>query len=447
MGDVDHRESAASSPNHDTCTTTATHDHGDAQRGDDAHVAHANSCATGCCDDAPVASLGDCTGGCCDDDSVFTSNKESAAATAVAVAVVLTDPATDAPAQEERLELLGVAENCGCGDCCDGDTESGCTVKPTTGVAIVDGACCCGPPGAREEISCGEVGQWLGSQSDLTSLPSRAAGQRQQLTRRGGTSAAGLTSPHPPLRHPPLSNTQPTACQCALEVNEKGERGTLIVLLVLNLLLLVVEATLGWIAESTALLADSVDNLADATVYAVGLYAVGRSANMKLRAARLGGICQAVLALAVIGDIIRRAVSENEPESWIIIGVGIGALAVNILCLVLISRYRTGGVHMKASFIFSQNDVIANTATIITGIIILFTGADWLDLVVGSCIVVLVLYGSVMIFREVSREPVQPEPVPPGPDNAQADASSCCAAGIPVEHRRSHPSLLRVSEV
>lgn len=254
-----------------------------------------------------------------------------------------------------------------------------------------------------------------------------------------------------------MPSPKPTggACQCALEVNEKGERGTLIVLLVLNLLLLVVEAVLGWMAESTALLADAVDNLADAAVYAVGLYAVGRPAIMKVRAARLGGICQALLALAVLGDIIRRALSENEPESWIIIGVGIGALAVNIVCFVLISHYRTGGVHMKASYIFSQNDVIVNTVTVITGVIILLTEANWLDLVVGGCIVLLVLYGSVSIFRVAASEsdnlgtPTELlDPVPPEPEGAQSGApscgSSCGAGGVPVQHGGPH---MRVTEV
>lgn len=78
--------------------------------------------------------------------------------------------------------------------------------------------------------------------------------------------------------------TQPAPCQCAtsaLEVKEQGERGALTVLLVLNLLLMVVEATLGWKAESTALLADAADNLADAAVYAVAVYAIGRSHEMK----------------------------------------------------------------------------------------------------------------------------------------------------------------------
>eukprot|EP00051_Salpingoeca_urceolata_P013077 m.163440 g.163440 ORF g.163440 m.163440 type:complete len:253 (+) comp17690_c0_seq8:552-1310(+) len=190
-------------------------------------------------------------------------------------------------------------------------------------------------------------------------------------------------------------------CQCALEVNETGERATLVVLLVLNLLLLVVEGTLGIKASSTALIADALDNLADAAVYGVGLYVVGRPARLKVHAARVSGVLQALLALVVLGDIIRRVQDDdNEPESWFMIAVGLGALVVNLVCLVLISRYRTGGVHMKASYIFSQNDVIANTATVLSGIIIMYTEQEWLDLVVGGCIALVVLCGAIRILRQ-----------------------------------------------
>lgn len=209
------------------------------------------------------------------------------------------------------------------------------------------------------------------------------------------------------------------ACDCALEVNEKGERGTLIILLGLNLLLLIVEVSIGWKAKSSALIADAIDNLADATVYAISLYAVGRSASLKVRAARLSGGFQIILVVAVVGDIIRRALADESPESWFIIGVGLGALAVNILCLVLISRYRTGGVHMKASFIFSQNDVIANTATVVAGVIIMFTEQYWLDLAVGGCISLLVLYGAIRIFRSTKDEQVA------GTENMDESVSTC----------------------
>ncbi len=68
----------------------------------------------------------------------------------------------------------------------------------------------------------------------------------------------------------------------------------------------VVEITFGVISESTAVIADSLDMLADATVYGIGLYAVGRSPISKINAARLSGIFQIILGVGVLIDIVRR---------------------------------------------------------------------------------------------------------------------------------------------
>lgn len=195
------------------------------------------------------------------------------------------------------------------------------------------------------------------------------------------------------------------ACECALEVNEKGERGTLIVLLILNAMMFIVELVLGIRAESTALIADSLDMLADAIVYGVALRAVGWAASKKRHVTRLCAGCQVLLALVVLADIIRAAVVGSAPESWLIIGVGIGALVVNVICLALISNYRTGGVHIKATFIFTQSDAIANLLTIIAGIVILLTDLEWFDLLAGGIVIFIFLYSSAKILR--LKEPQQ----------------------------------------
>ena len=49
---------------------------------------------------------------------------------------------------------------------------------------------------------------------------------------------------------------------------------------------------------------------------------------------------------------------------------------MNAYCLKLISKERDGEVHMRASYIFSKNDVIANSGVILASILIYFTGSD-----------------------------------------------------------------------
>lgn len=89
-------------------------------------------------------------------------------------------------------------------------------------------------------------------------------------------------------------------CGCEVEIKDKSERRVLIALLLINSIMFVAELGLGWWAQSTALIADALDNLADAMVYGVGLYAVGRSLLIKAHAARISGNLQSCLACSYL---------------------------------------------------------------------------------------------------------------------------------------------------
>jgi Co/Zn/Cd efflux system component len=92
------------------------------------------------------------------------------------------------------------------------------------------------------------------------------------------------------------------------------------------------------------------------------------------------------------------------------IGVAAVALVMNVICLKLISVHRDGGVHMTASFIFTQNDVIANVAVIIGGIAVAITGWREWDFVVGIGIGLLVLSGGIRILRRARASRLGQEP-------------------------------------
>ena len=81
------------------------------------------------------------------------------------------------------------------------------------------------------------------------------------------------------------------------------------------------------------------------------------------------------------------------------IGISALALAGNVTCLLLLARHRHGGAHMKASWIFSTNDVLANLGVIVAGALVAWTGSRLPDLVIGTAVGVLVLAGAVRILR------------------------------------------------
>jgi cation diffusion facilitator family transporter len=193
-------------------------------------------------------------------------------------------------------------------------------------------------------------------------------------------------------------------CGCHIEISDREQGRVLWQLLAINALLFVVELAVGWVAQSTGLIADSIDMLADATIYAIGLYAVGKTAQHKARAARLSGWFQAALALMILIDIIRRMIMGSEPVSLLMMGMGVIALIGNVICLRLIARHRDGEVHMRASWIFSKNDVIANSGVILAGALVWWSGSRWPDLIIGLLIVAVVLHGALQIIAEARSE-------------------------------------------
>jgi len=165
-------------------------------------------------------------------------------------------------------------------------------------------------------------------------------------------------------------------------------------LLIINGAMFVIEIVTGFLAQSTGLIADALDMFADAGVYGVSLYAVGRAAAIKLRAARLAGWLQLALAIGALIEVIRRAVFGSEPVSALMMGMGAVALAANVASLLLLARHRGGGAHMRASWIFSTNDVLANLGVIVAGALVLVTGSALPDLVIGTLIALVVANGA-----------------------------------------------------
>ena len=168
--------------------------------------------------------------------------------------------------------------------------------------------------------------------------------------------------------------------------------------LALNAAMFAVELIAGVLAESTGLLADSLDMLADAGVYGVALWAA-TSVSRQRAAARLSGWLQLALALGVLAEVGRRAAFGSSPEAPTMLGIAALALIVNVVCMVVLARHRHSGAHMKASWIFTSNDVIANAGVIAAGILVASTQSRIPDLIIGAIIGLVVLRGAVHILR------------------------------------------------
>ena len=191
-----------------------------------------------------------------------------------------------------------------------------------------------------------------------------------------------------------LDQTQLSLGDIPKESDPVKQAQVLKLLLGINALLFFIEFISGIIAASTGLIADSLDMFADAAVYCIALYAVGKAAKYQVKAAHFAGWIQLLLAVIVIVDVIRRFMFGSEPESTLMVVIGLLALIANVTCLYLISSHREDGVHMKASWIFSANDVVVNMGVIFAGVLVAWTGSAYPDLIIGILVSLFVLNGA-----------------------------------------------------
>ena len=186
------------------------------------------------------------------------------------------------------------------------------------------------------------------------------------------------------------------------------EAKTLKYLLGINFTMFVIEIMLGFYAESTGLLSDGLDMLADSFVYGLSLYAVGKSISMKHKAAYFSGVMQISLGLLCLVEVGRKFYFGSEPLSNYMIVVSMIALIANLWCLVLIHKHKDGEVHMKASWIFSANDVIVNTGVIVSGALVYFLNSNIPDLIIGGIVSIIVIRGGISIIRLSKIKKVEP---------------------------------------
>ena len=188
-----------------------------------------------------------------------------------------------------------------------------------------------------------------------------------------------------------------------LDASSVAQRRTLLQVFLLNAGLSAALFISGGIASSAALIANGADNASDAAVYALSYFAATRGARWKVRAARISGIALLLVAAGVFFEALRRFFGEAEPGGPIIIGMSIVAAAINMLCLRLLRAHRRGDVNLRAAWTFSINDMLSNLGTLAAGVLVIWLGRAWPDLVIGMAIAFVAAKGGWEILQDAHR--------------------------------------------
>ncbi|ALS97030.1 cation transporter [Lacimicrobium alkaliphilum] len=191
---------------------------------------------------------------------------------------------------------------------------------------------------------------------------------------------------------------------CAADALRQRQKGTLQIVLAINAVMFVVVAVAAFYANSSALLADSLDNLGDALTYALSLYVVSRSARAKARVALFKGLLIFIAACVVAGQIIYKLMVPGTPVFEIMGTFSLIALAANSVCLYLLWRHRHEDVNMSSVWECSRNDIATNLSVFVAAGAVWLTGSGWPDIIVALGLVVLLLRSSLRVLSSATAE-------------------------------------------
>ena len=182
------------------------------------------------------------------------------------------------------------------------------------------------------------------------------------------------------------------------------ERRTLWIVLGLNIFLAASFFVTGAVGDSSALVANGLDNLSDSFVYVISLFALSRSARWKRGAANISGALLILFALGILYDAWRRYVGGSDTLGIMMVIMALIAAAVNAVCVWLLARLKDPDVNIRAANTFSWNDFAANLGIIVAGGLVAWLGVNWPDLVVGVIVAMIAAWGGVGILRDAHEE-------------------------------------------
>ena len=191
---------------------------------------------------------------------------------------------------------------------------------------------------------------------------------------------------------------------CSLEGLRERQRGTLQIVLVINAVMFLVIVAAALYGRSTALLADSLDNLGDALTYGLSLYAVTKSVAVKAKVALFKGGLIFLAAFAVLVQIIYKFFVPSLPLFEVMGAFSLAGLAANTLCLFLLWRHRKDDVNMSSVWECSRNDIVANLSVFVASGAVWITGSGWPDIAIAIGLVWFLIRSSLHVLSAAMAE-------------------------------------------
>lgn len=194
-------------------------------------------------------------------------------------------------------------------------------------------------------------------------------------------------------------------CDSVVDAPPLGtQRRILWVVLLINLVMFLVEASAGWGAQSVSLQADALDFLGDSINYATALYVLAKSLSWRAGAALIKGLAMLGFGFLVLAATLYNAISGASPEAPVMGIIGVLALLANLGAALLLFRFRRGDANLRAVWLCSRNDAVGNLAVLAAAGGVALTGGAWPDLGVGLIMATLAVWAGQSVLRQALGE-------------------------------------------
>ncbi|MBT5469520.1 MAG: cation diffusion facilitator family transporter [Nitrospina sp.] len=206
-------------------------------------------------------------------------------------------------------------------------------------------------------------------------------------------------------------NITVTDCCSGLEKElhkvQDDKRNILVWVLIINGSMFFIEGIYGWLAQSSALMADALDMLGDAAIFGFSLYVIRLGALWQSRAGYIKGVIMALFSISVLAGAVYRSFNPVVPEATTMGIIGFMALAANLICAIMLLGFRDSDINMRSAWLCSRNDVLANVGVLLAAAGVAWTQSPWPDLVVGVSISALILKSAIEVLKDAKLEMVK----------------------------------------
>lgn len=200
------------------------------------------------------------------------------------------------------------------------------------------------------------------------------------------------------------AENRPSGEEHPLHLDAALLRRAVLIVALLNFGYFFVESWVALTAGSVSLLADSVDFLEDTSINLLIFIALGWPLAHRAVAGKVMAVVILGPAALAAWTLLGRFADPVAPDVVPLVLASLGAIVVNgTSAWLLVSVRHVGGSLSRAAFLSARNDVLVNLAVIAMGVVTVWTGSGWPDLILGTFIILLAGHAALEVW-EVSEE-------------------------------------------